>query len=1036
MPTIQQLPLATSVAPADEMPISQAGQTKSVAVGVLLAGTQGAVTLAPGKLLGRVSPAAGGPEPVNVGAGLVVAGDALQATGTDHAAFPLQAGLSTGDEVVLNSGGQPRRMAATALRGLFTAGPGVTLANGVISAPGGGGTGGVGVPGPQGEPGPQGPAGPQGPKGDPGNAPIPTDNAQLANGRGYVTLPEARAAATGVLPVNALPNAGGAVGPFLDLQNPGVPVPTDATYGARTAYVSPNAGQSLADQAHGVQAVWQREPGQAGARMAGASTLALGPRDGTKAWSLAGATITVVNRAADEGWAASRGAVARPAVALHLQPDASAYTFGGTAQNVLAALSISQSPGPRADGAFVRAHTAVLVEANAVAGGTGRALSLTGDTTAPGPHAQTPFALLTAGGEWLRGFDLSGATFHDGAALRMSATQRLMWGAATVGADGSGNLLLNPAAGGAVRVNGNAVWHAGNLQVGTTAGTVAAGNDPRIVGAAPMTLLATGTQVARSQAVWAGDCFNARDFGAVGDGVTPDGYALTQAIATASTAGRDVFIPAGTYLIRADQVPVSLFSGVAVRGAGMGRTVLLVDDTRPGSQDAISNLQGQTGDFHVSDLTVRGRADTHPTAGRQPFLIQDAGHVVLRNVEVRWSRGFGLLVQRCRSAHVSGCRIYRTVADGIQVTDTPDAIITGNHVEGANDDGIACHTNDSVGAPARSGVVISGNRLVESQGIACMGAKALTISGNVMSRMMGYGVFVLASPFFAGGNTPMFGVRITGNHIADVFRRPEPNFRNQEQGYIQLVLGARQAGGGAAAPGDPAATGAVTPLLGAGRGAFYVQNTHLPGTASPGARWVDVSDNTLVRTLPAATAWADWGYGSGLWIGDQGAATGGFWTGAVPDDNLCTDGIRVSGTLRASRICNNTVETTGKRAIHLGATSPVANGDFDGLGHIRQHLAGFHGGRHRLGRRGGHASPDAGGWQRGGRRPPPRPPQPRRGRDLGRARRARAVFRRAGGRGVGRQPPAPLQHRGQPGRGRNRAVPRQHHVGRLPVCGV
>ena len=110
-------------------------------VGVLLGGTQAAVTLAPAKLLGRVSPTAGGPEPVDVGLGLAIRGAALAATGLDHAQFEAAAGLSFGDEVVLNSAGQPRRLPATALRGLFSAGPGVTLQNGVISAPGGGGGG-------------------------------------------------------------------------------------------------------------------------------------------------------------------------------------------------------------------------------------------------------------------------------------------------------------------------------------------------------------------------------------------------------------------------------------------------------------------------------------------------------------------------------------------------------------------------------------------------------------------------------------------------------------------------------------------------------------------------------------------------------------------------------------------------------------------------------------------------------------------------------------------------------------------------------
>jgi len=135
MPTIKQLPLITQVNPADELPLSQGNFTGSVTVATLLGTTQPVLTLAPGVLLGRVSAGPGGPEAVGVGAGLAVAGGQVQATGADHAGFPAAAALAAGDEVVLNSGGAPRRLPATALRGLFSAGPGVQIsAGGAVSA--------------------------------------------------------------------------------------------------------------------------------------------------------------------------------------------------------------------------------------------------------------------------------------------------------------------------------------------------------------------------------------------------------------------------------------------------------------------------------------------------------------------------------------------------------------------------------------------------------------------------------------------------------------------------------------------------------------------------------------------------------------------------------------------------------------------------------------------------------------------------------------------------------------------------------------
>ena len=81
MPTIQQLPPADAIDAADEIPVSQSGTTRSVAVGTLLSGTQPAILAPTGVLLGRNSIGDGGPEPVNLGAGLTLNGGTLSAAG-------------------------------------------------------------------------------------------------------------------------------------------------------------------------------------------------------------------------------------------------------------------------------------------------------------------------------------------------------------------------------------------------------------------------------------------------------------------------------------------------------------------------------------------------------------------------------------------------------------------------------------------------------------------------------------------------------------------------------------------------------------------------------------------------------------------------------------------------------------------------------------------------------------------------------------------------------------------------------------------
>lgn len=141
MPTIQQLPVASSVQPSDETLISQSGITASVSVGALLASTQPAIMAPQGVLLGRLSLGSGGPEPVTISTGLEISNGALEANGSDHGTYPVETTLTVTDQAVLNSSGTPKLLPISSLRGLFSAGANVAIdSSGVISATESGGS--------------------------------------------------------------------------------------------------------------------------------------------------------------------------------------------------------------------------------------------------------------------------------------------------------------------------------------------------------------------------------------------------------------------------------------------------------------------------------------------------------------------------------------------------------------------------------------------------------------------------------------------------------------------------------------------------------------------------------------------------------------------------------------------------------------------------------------------------------------------------------------------------------------------------------
>jgi hypothetical protein len=135
VPTIPQLPPAGPVSAQDELPISQSGTTAAVTVAELFSGTQPAIVIPSGSLLGRVSLGPGGPEAVDIGVGLEIVGGSVAADGGDHAGFPEVTSLSLTDQAILNSSGTPSRLPLSLLLGLYSAGANISISGeGEISA--------------------------------------------------------------------------------------------------------------------------------------------------------------------------------------------------------------------------------------------------------------------------------------------------------------------------------------------------------------------------------------------------------------------------------------------------------------------------------------------------------------------------------------------------------------------------------------------------------------------------------------------------------------------------------------------------------------------------------------------------------------------------------------------------------------------------------------------------------------------------------------------------------------------------------------
>lgn len=446
--------------------------------------------------------------------------------------------------------------------------------------------------------------------------------------------------------------------------------------------------------------------------------------------------------------------------------------------------------------------------------------------------------------------------------------------------------------------------------------------------------------------------FDVKAYGAKGDGVTNDAAAINLAAtaAGAATNGGIVYFPPGTYYVAGNTGGLLRPKSRTVwTGAGRGLSVILYDDTASGT-DCIGNniAYGSTYDalsnWTMRDLTMRGYAATHRTLAGQLLRVR-GDDILIENCTFEYSRNMGLVLTGCRNAVVRGCRVFRSIVDGIAVWDSSDVLIEGNDCIQCNDDAISAHSDDLSAAPVRSGVTIANNRITESQGIAVLGLKNVIITGNVLKRIMGTAIRCQAPDAGVQGQSPQFVAKITNNTITDVFRRPETNPRNATQFYIYLGGGTRRVGAGAVPPGEiDTATGNVVSMLGSsGTGTLYANETGSGGAAMPAARHIEISGNVLMRTLPAPTTISAWGYpdsASGLWVGNNGDGTG-FYNGSISEAYMNTDGIHIEGSLWYARINRNDINTTGACGIKFLSTVAATNMDFRDVEIVGNNIISF-----------------------------------------------------------------------------------------------
>ena len=264
----------------------------------------------------------------------------------------------------------------------------------------------------------------------------------------------------------------------------------------------------------------------------------------------------------------------------------------------------------------------------------------------------------------------------------------------------------------------------------------------------------TSGGAAEHNGVRAASVFNVVEFGAKGDGKTPDSEAMQKALDAAGAVSGTVYLPAGRYLCHDLKVhPHTTVLAEPQWGyRGDAGAMLLLDSDEA---DCVLNITGAFG-VHLRGLFLQGRRGA-----------KKAIHgVFLNNAEKYSPQEDAIVIDDCKIERFSGhgvhlLRIWLFIIRhsifqgnkgcGVQITGW-DGFVTDNQFSGNGSHGFGC---DSVGAT----IMFTANRVEwnKGYGLYLVAGDAWNVTGNCFDRNWGAGLCALK----------MRTTTITGN----VFRR-------------------------------------------------------------------------------------------------------------------------------------------------------------------------------------------------------------------------------------------------------------------------
>lgn len=237
--------------------------------------------------------------------------------------------------------------------------------------------------------------------------------------------------------------------------------------------------------------------------------------------------------------------------------------------------------------------------------------------------------------------------------------------------------------------------------------------------------------------------FNVKDFGAKGDGKTPDSEAIQKAIDEAAKVNGTVWFPAGHYLCHnlKARPHVTLLGDPAwiFRGDHVG-AVLLLDSQ---DTDCLLDITGAFG-VRVRGLMLSGQPfkdAQRPIHGiylnNEEKFSPKEDTIVIDDCKIEFFSGHGIYLKRIWLFIIRHSQCFANGGSGIQIYGW-DGFVTDNQLSGNGGHGMGCETCGAT-------VMFTANRVEWNRGygLYLCGGDAWNITGNSFDRNHGAGLCAL-----------------------------------------------------------------------------------------------------------------------------------------------------------------------------------------------------------------------------------------------------------------------------------------------------